>query len=294
MFDNFVQSYTNCITNMSLNSVSPCTETEIQPLYSEIWKDFVIERLLKNNDFEPINPSVLRSMLVMDLMDCSFLNLSQNYKKNVYDWYVNQITYHYPINSDIFSLNTNIPSIYTKYPLSDFYYFKDDDINIVKLLTSLLKCCYKKFGDIFADNGYEVVGPIYENKKTYLIYSISNILDNPIQIIYVEDSLVSGTVDMFGHSTLQFNNPSYICLYEDVPCDSDHILQLRTLVDTIYSNLPIIDIKSCITSRIFRLKNLLSTDESLSLYYTIIPKLQNKLSYRIVDIQQLIDLIQLH
>lgn len=210
--DSFLKSYSQCISNMDMTTIYPYTEHEVQPNYSSLWYDSVIMPLLNIDIFIPINPSILRSMLVMDLIDCYILKKP---KDEIFEWYCKQLTHYY--DDDIFSLNKNTPKTYS-FALEDYTYFPETKKATI-LMVKLFQLCYLKYLDIFADNGYEVIGPFYLKNKTYTITKFNNVIPNK-NIIFVSFSrgIIQGTIDMFGHSTFQLKDVA-------VEVDGDIILE---------------------------------------------------------------------
>ena len=83
--EEFVKAYRNTIKNMDMNIIFPCSETEIQPLYSKKWLANTSRDYNKDDKF--INSSVVRSMLIMDLFDLYFADSSPEEIKRVVDMY---------------------------------------------------------------------------------------------------------------------------------------------------------------------------------------------------------------
>ena len=76
MKNELFKSYRQVIERMNVSGVRPFSETEIQPIYSDIWCEKIIKLLLdKPEKIVPLNPSIIRSMLIMDLIDCNYYNL---------------------------------------------------------------------------------------------------------------------------------------------------------------------------------------------------------------------------
>lgn len=202
MINSFKASYKNCISNMDLQAIYPFHETEIQPVYSKYWYDNIISKLISIDDFIPINYSVLRSMLVMDIFDCHFANKD---KFSIYQYYFKLLKKYY--SADEFSIEKNIPN-YDYSDLYDFTYFKTIELN--QCIEKLYSFCYSKFTDIFADNGYEVIGPIYLKGYTFQIQLFRNLNENTYKLITYQKGYIPGTVDLFGHSTIQFTNSNSV------------------------------------------------------------------------------------
>lgn len=258
---------------MDLRNISPFTEHEIQPLYSDIWYEEVICKLLEDLKFTPLNPSVLRSMLVMDLIDCHY---AKKPKEPVNNWYLERLNEIY--DTDPFSLTTNLPKKYSNEDLFDFTFF-DVGKSGFELQTKLFRCCYNKFQDIFADNGYEVCGQYYQKGYTFVITRFSNLGDGKnYRFIQFDKGKISGEIDMFGHSTFSLSkivveidgeiilDPKFTLLLEDN--DRDKIKHIN--------------------SRLMRYPQL----DHETIKEKIIPKLQQPLQDRILDVDSLVEIIR--
>lgn len=265
MQSDFLQSYESCLCKMDLKSVQPFTEQQIQPLYSDIWLERVIFNKLPLN---LQNPSILRSMLVMDLID------SGKYKKDVF------LRYHEILSEiyleDMFSLKKNIPKCYID-QFEDYTYFP---LNCRDFKSKLFKQCYQKFGDIFADNGYEVVGPFYQKGFTFVITFIRNLDDHVYKFIEFERGTHLGEIDMFGHSTFNLKN---IALEMDgeIIYDLDQIpLQPEIFIED--------NFERYIDSRLFRIQ-----EYDKDLRGDILKRLYSaKLHDKILNIEKIINLVK--
>lgn len=279
MQNEFLESYRNCMSRMDLKSVHPWTEHEVQESYSRIWYDNVIVPMLKLDEFQPLNPSILRSMLVMDLIDCHFLGED---KKPVFDWYVKQLSRYYSL--DMFSRRVNRPNRSFKIALSDFTFFDSGRFPMQKLMLTLYQLCYSKFQDIFADNGYEVTGPYYTGTHTFVVTTFRNILPKEIRFVQYSKGILSGTVDMFGHSDLALT----ACVLEvdgDIVVDADEInildqtcIQLFKPTDVIHGHLD------------SRLQRVESFADTWTLKEFLLPAF-NKTRDRILDIDDLMEFV---
>lgn len=238
--EEFNQSYQFCISGLNYDLIFPYTETEIQPLYSKYWYEKVITKLLDLDYIDPLNPSILRSMLVMDLIDCHYTNQDKN---PIFHWYNTQLDRFY--DEDIFSNNKNIPRCYQE-NLLDYTFFNNRNIG-KKFLNDLLITCYNTFQDIYADNGYEVIGPMYQKGYTFIIYYIT-VNNIRYKCVLYEQGRLSGKVDMFGHMTIPFSIQSGIAIEVDTNLlDVDELPKLNIGIQNH-------SIKQNIQSRIDRLK----------------------------------------
>ena len=287
--DNLFKSYFNSVSTMDNTNVKPYTETEVQPLYSSIWVNKVIKSYL---DINPksltidqfINPSVIRSMLIMDLMDCEF-SRNHDLKSKVFQWYDSLLDNFY--TEDKYSLYKNTPNITFKYSLKDLSYFKTNNIINVHILNSLFEICYKKHHDIYADNGYEVLGPYHINNSTYVIYNFYNILHegNKIEMTLTLDGTQPGKVDLFGHSTVWGNKAEYTIV-------NDGNILYENLIDEL--NLDIIHKKDEIIFNSSILTNIYQRAIRYKKYSDTLPNpipLQDEIYPRITDPNQLLKLI---
>lgn len=211
-FKEFVQSYSQTTKNMDFSAVYPYTEWDLQPHYSDIWKDFFYQ-YREVDKFEFLNPSVCRSMMVMDLYDAFFLQ-DVKFRNDILEWYDEQLNWLY--TTDRFSLVKNVPLKYSDIPWDDYTYFVQPELNsdIARFSTQCFQYCYKEFGDIYADNGYEVIGP-YHTKQHTIITSVFQLMGGlKYFVIQIFQGKPSGTIDLFGHSTIG-GNCDYVLLDGD-------------------------------------------------------------------------------
>jgi len=205
----FFESILNTIGNMDLTNVKPYTETEIQPLYSKYWGSNVVNKYLQINPKDitrdlTINPSTLRSMLVMDLYDI----IDVNFKTKIFNWYDSVLNNWY--NIDKYSLHSNIHNYININELNDYSYFSNTDENNILIINKLLQISYKKNQDIYADNTYEILGSYKLKYNQCIINRFHSILGyNTIDIVVYFDKHTLGIVDMFGHSTYQYKDAKY-------------------------------------------------------------------------------------
>ena len=270
-------SYRTCISNMY--NVQPYHETEIQPLYADIWNTNVIGPMLKlGNDFEPITPSILRSMMVMDLMDYSFLKKD---KQPVYDFYTNQLKKYYSV--DEFSLLMNFHNKYNYDDLFDYTFFNTEGCGMV--IQKLYKQCYLKFLDIFADNGYEIIGPIHFKGYTFQIQYFRNLNGKEYKFVTWEKGNIPGVVDLFGHTTLQFS------INSNVVAEIDGVLVLDDVnyITIEFEKDDRTNLEKYIDSRLFRVKKYVDINLVRSQFFNIIK--DKELNTRITNIEQLINLL---
>jgi hypothetical protein len=268
MQNEFLESYKSCLEKMNLLSVSPFTEHEIQPLYSDIWYNEII---LKGIEPKLDNPSILRSMLVMDLLDCP----DSVSRQKIFSWYLELLYEQY--SDDIFSLRKNLPK---KYGVSYYdYTFFPFDCRSFK--AKLFKHCYTKFSDIFADNGYEVVGPFYERGYTFVITIFRNLDKHIYKFIEFQKGIVAGEIDMFGHSTFNLNEIA-LEINDEIIYDID---QLPNLNNNSIEN----DFERYVDSRLFRLRIYPN-----GLRDKILKELSSKeLQPRIFNIEQIVNLVKI-
>lgn len=283
----FIQSYKNTITNMDLRIVKPFTETEIQPLYSHIWVDDIKNKINDNVNF--INSSIVRSIMVMDLFDLHFSNSDENTIKTIIEFYDNKLDKLY--FKDKYSLNyTNIPisSTYTNY--KDYSYFIENNNAFSRIIGLLFQYCYSKWGDIFADNSYEITGP-HQIKNYKIINNKFYIEENVYEILQYYNKDESITIDMFGHSiannclgTVILKNNKLI-LKDDLQNEIEYIkeLNLNILNKTDIENKYLL-----LDSRIYRYKNTININKNL--YYNA---LKNNIKERIINTDKLIKILDL-
>lgn len=251
---------------MDLKSVQPFTEHQIQPLYSDIWLERVI---LQNQQTKTENPSLLRSMLVMDLLD------ADKYKRDVFSRYVKVLSDLYA--DDIFSLKKNIPLCY----IDNYYDYTYFPIDCRKFKTDLFKKCYYKFGDIFADNGYEVIGPFYQKGFTFVITIIRNLDNHVYKFVEFERGNIPGEIDMFGHSTFNLKNIS-LEIDQEIIYDIEHLPNISEF--TIKDNF-----ERYIDSRLFRLQTY-DTQLKGDILYRLY---NNNLHEKIIDTDEIIKIMKI-
>lgn len=297
-------SYKNAISKMDINNIKPYTETEIQPLYSQYWVNNIILQYLNinpntNNISNFINPSVIRSMLIMDLMDCEF-SKNYNIKIDVFNWYINIIKNIY--GDDIFSLHSNRPNTVNIENINNFIYFADTNSINILILNKLFEISYKKNQDIYADNTYEVLGDYTLRKinTKCILYKFYNILQYDTISIYVYfNTAIDGEIDLFGHSTHHIENAKYTIVINDVDLESyyeyankqklynnisNYLTSYNTNTTTLYDN---------IYNRLYRYHKLLNIDiniESTKIYNDIYNMI---IQDRITDINTLQALIKI-
>jgi hypothetical protein len=191
--EEFIKSYENTITNMDIGIVRPFSETEIQPLYSNEWiKDTI--RL----DINPINSSVSRSMFIMDIFDLYYSNAKAETINRFVEKYDKIFKKLY--KEDEYSLNfTNIPNDSRYEFYEDYSYFINKNIKNDNLLGFLFSYCYGKWGDMFADNSYEITGP--HKIKNYKVINNKFFVDDlKYNVLQYFDKDEDVKIDMFGHS----------------------------------------------------------------------------------------------
>ena len=277
MINDLKKSYKQCISNMY--NVQPFHETEIQSLYADYWNVHIINPILKlGNDFEPITPSILRSMMVMDLIDYSFLNLN---KAPIYKFYNDQLDRFY--DNDKFSFTTNVHKKYKYDDLFDYTFFNTE--NCKNIILKLYNQCYFKFLDIFADNGYEVIGPIYIKGYTFQIQYFRNLNGDEYKFITYEKGNLSGTVDMFAHSTIPFSSNSNTV----AEINGGLVLDDMNYIPIEFEKDDRTNLEKYIDSRLFRVKKYVDINLVRSQFFNIIKG--KELNSRITDIQQLINLL---
>ena len=262
-------SYYNSIKRMDLNNVKPYTETELQPLYSDLWVEKILIPLIKLDpkvlsEKNFVNVSVIRSMLIMDLMDCTTSG-HDDLKPLVFEWYSKVLDKFY--KTDKFSLKSNKPiSSVTSIDLEDYTYFGSRDVIDIEILNLLFELSYKEHHDIYADNGYEVLGPYNIKSDTFIIYSFNNKIDKPIKIIqYGEKG--NGTIDLFGHCNISFPKTYTVLevggeiIYDEK--DKKRLYeQIKTNSRTIVNILKITDVENNIIQRLYRYYKLLPNEIS--------------------------------
>lgn len=285
------ESYNNAITKMDLVNIKPFTETELQPLYSTEWVDTVIKKYINSNIvIKTNNPSVLRSMLVMDLMDCGFSN-NNKLKPVVFGWYQRVLNQYY--STDLFSLETNTHNLVSLVDANDFIYFADKDPLNLLILNRLFELSYKTHGDIYADNMYEVIGPFNLKSSKLIVYRFHSVFgDVKIDIYAYFDKKTTGTIDLFAHSTYQLHDASFFIVSdynnigEYVNCKSELLINIVELINNIQ---PVDSVGQYIKSRCIRYKNIVDGLD-VDHFFNIIQQQEKK--QRIIDIQSLTNLIK--
>ena len=199
---------------MSFESVKPFTESEIQPNYSTVWLD-AIEKLcdgiIKTNGIvndvnaceSLINKSVIRSMLVMDLLDCAFTE-NKELAHKIFKAYSIIIDQCYSL--DKYSFKKNIHRVTDKSFMSNTYSSGIQNRHIAHWCFNL---AYIKWQDIYADNTYEITGPFQDRNYTY-IHQQFHLLDvGEVEIItrYDKLNIYNIEIDMFGHLVYQLHEP---------------------------------------------------------------------------------------
>lgn len=262
-----------------MHTVYPFHETEIQPLISSLWYNNIsVPMMSMGNTFNPITPSVLRSMMVMDLMDCSFLNID---KSSTYKFYFAQLKKFYI--QDPASQQSNIHNGLNLAELFDYTYFNTPGCELV--MTQLYNQCYDKFLDIFADNGYEVLGPIYYKGYTFIIQYFRNLDKNVYKFVTYEQGKCPGSVDMFGHSTVQFSKNSKV-VFE---INGEIIYNPMDQYELTFDNDNRSNIEKYIDSRLLRVEKYI--DRNL-VYNELIHIIKNnELKPRITELNELLKLI---
>lgn len=202
--DEFNKSYIQCINRIDPMTTFPFNESQLIGTYFDeihVFKKNYIEVL----DIIPLNPSILRSMLVMDLY-----GESPDEKKKIFRYYLEILMNYY--TNDIFSLKQNIPKKYDIKDYFDYSYFSEYNQDVITILNICFEFSYNSRFDIFADNVYEVIGPFYYRNKICVLYRFNYILEYPIEILYFGENTL-GCIDMFGHSDINFKIPTHILLY---------------------------------------------------------------------------------
>jgi hypothetical protein len=202
---------------MDLNSVKPYTETELQPIYSSLWLPYIEQLCDKILAFPPgdlslrdllINKSVIRSMLVMDLMDCAFTN-NKALAEKIFKAYTYVMCGIYL--RDPFSTEVNIHGII---PLDWRDTVKTGNFGNNPINKKILHWCYnlsyKQWQDIYADNTYEIVGPYNFQRYTYIFQDFREIKNlGHVQVIsrYDQINIYDIKIDMFGHCDYKLHEP---------------------------------------------------------------------------------------
>lgn len=214
LFNELTRSYKNCVTRLNIDVVSPYNEFEFLKPLANYWQTNVTSKILEldpktfNKDTFN-NPSVLRSMLIMDLFDCSFSNVIS--KQSVFEWYVELIKQFYL--DDIFSIEKNTHTLVDINKIKNALYFETRDESLLELMNKCFEYSYAKNGDIFADNTYEVLGPFYINNKTAYINQF-HINNKTYSFVFWCFGQIAGQIDMFGHCDLTLIKP-HIVLFEN-------------------------------------------------------------------------------
>jgi hypothetical protein len=218
LISEFNTSYINCINRIDTASTFPHNESEIFGTYFDEFHSHKLS-YIGEKEIIPLNPAILRSMLVMDLY-----GEDKTYKNKIFEYYTELLEKYY--KQDIFSLNVNIPKKYNINDYNDYSFFANNDELIPVILNNCFKYSYKLNHDIFADNTYEIIGPLHNNKYTIIIHRFHGIYEHPLEIIYFS-SVTKGTIDMFGHSDIIWKNPKYIIIHNDeIIEDYDSLNQL--------------------------------------------------------------------
>jgi hypothetical protein len=220
----FVESYKSCIQRMDFSSVKPYTETELQPLYSRKWLEYIhklttailAEQDMSKFDGAFANYSVIRSMLVMDLFDCLFQG-NTILAFQIFRAYNKLLTHYY--KEDPYSLEKNIHS---KVNFSSKYVFDDTvekSFYYKEILHWLQNFSYTKWQDIYADNTYEVVGPFKDRNYTYLVQDFHNM---PLAAPFTKARVITRhekfniydiKIDMFGHMDYKLYDNTLVPAY---------------------------------------------------------------------------------
>lgn len=249
MLIDFLDSYLTSMERMSYFAIQPFVECEVQPSYAKEWKKQILLKQVEIEKFNFLNPSICRSMLVMDLLDSYFLK-DLELRDILLQWYNQQLNDLYDI--DKFSKRVNLPKIYNNFQWNDYTFFVMKDSIIVEILSALFQASYKKFHDIFADNSYEVTGPYYTNGYTIISNRFSNLDNHLYNILQCFKGRKFGTIDMFGHSDFS-GNCEYVMLIDNEVVIDDFQKHLSYI-----QSLPILYIPSYeqhIKNRLFRYKN---------------------------------------
>jgi hypothetical protein len=224
---NLACSYINTIKTMDLSIVKPFTETEVHPLYAKEWLrklDMLQFAIMKNEVKKPSlrelvncypNPSVIRSCLINTLFDCYFAKAPKHQIQNIVEMYNTLLSSVY--SNDMYSFDgTNIN--YSKNELlKDCYAINSNPSDNAPFLPYLLHFSYLVWGDIYADNLYEVTGPFKYKGNTFIVFDFNNIYpprwiwDIPLDyynklkrvtIVKMFDTLrkpFNVKIDLFGH-----------------------------------------------------------------------------------------------
>ena len=193
-------------TLSSMGKVYPFSEFEIQPWYNQEWIQFFKTRLTSLKDQQVSlkeiikqfpNPSELRSMYIMDLIDCGLTSVNPSF---VHEFYLPLLEELYP--DDVFSLRkTNVHRYINKEQIKDFYFYPFEDSSVYELLSLCFSYAYAKNYDIFAGKTYECLGP-FSIRKHY-VYTLT--IFKELGFIFVhftkKFNKIEGGIDLFGHST---------------------------------------------------------------------------------------------
>lgn len=246
LLDNYIndfnKSYTQCVGRIDPITTFPYNESQLIGTYPDEIRAFK-KNYVGLIDIIPLNPSILRSMLVMDLY-----GEEMSEKKKIFKYYLDLLMKYY--DDDIFSLTRNIPKIYDIKNYFDYFYFSEYNQYIIQILNMCFKFSYDSRFDIFADNVYEVVGPFYYKNKLSVLYRFNYILEHPIEILYFGDT-VFGCIDMFGHSDINFKTPTHILLYNSEIVD-DYVEFISLIVAKNVNEPPTVNMKMFIDSYLER------------------------------------------
>lgn len=271
----FLDSYYSCIERMDVTAVKPFTETEIQPIYSQLWLPYIEQLCDKVYNKEPFsiaefipNKSLIRSMLVMDLMDCAFTK-NKELANRIFETYKEAMDAAIYIE-DPYSLQKNVHgTLVGAFMVKDSAikdgYYDNNPIN-KKILHWCYNLSYGLWQDIYADNTYEITGPFHTRYNTYIIQDFRNIPGiGHVRIVSEYDKLniYDIKIDMFGHCDYKLHEPinavrEMILHNEYLPSNKrvDKTL-LESQLCTEYKNIPEEDSKTKnLNSRFFRYQNL--------------------------------------
>ncbi len=206
-----VTSYQTTLSTMG--KVYPFSEFEVQPWYNKTWIAFLKDRLIPKPLKEVItqipNPSELRSMYIMDLIDCGLIHHDPSF---VHQFYLPLLSHLYP--DDPFSVNKSNRHRFSKEEnIEDFYFYPLLDPTVYELLSLCFSYAYAKNYDIFAGKTYECLG-LFSTRK-YYVYTLTKFHDLNLTFVHFTKwfNPISGGIDLFGHST--FTGLDQIALYDD-------------------------------------------------------------------------------
>ena len=205
-------SYVNCSGRLHTENIKPFNEQEILPLFADFWVDNIILNLLELRNInreDIINISVLRSMLIMDLVTCDYSKKTY-LKEKVFNFYSNLLDKFY--KTDKFSLERNIHSDINFNDIKDVLFYENKNYDLIELMNKCFIYSYERNGDIFADNTYEILGPFYINKNTIYVNRFF-IKGKQYDFFQWSKSYCLGKIDMFGHNDISLKEPNIILLY---------------------------------------------------------------------------------